>query len=441
MMMSSNINTEYIILKDGDHYNRISKNDTFRDPQAYDISDTDYDILDNMDLISVTRREPNKFTCNFVGSFITPNTKFFSLPKGTELTKENVELVSFILNRYNEIRKNNSTVIKSTSFDASPSGNIQSSKYYYNKLLKTFLDFQTYEFMYPEEKKYIQSKHKMYDGEIDVVETAILQDSKPGYMVYAVNDISRKDWILDDIYYSLLIELIAEHGSDTDKMRFKSTVSVIRNYGYNFGIIDISDANKIVSLIKKHNVSPLHKNIKRTLLDYFNGKLVEKKYPVNILYTKLFQNVWEEMLKTVLKHDKEFNKKLIDTSNPTELHKYSPKGEITTYKNVIPDITSTYNGKKVIFDAKYYKSDDKIFYKEFYEYNNAFGNVYPIIIIMPGNRFQRLYRGVQTVFESFVFTIPIDAAIMDIKNDTDVCINRLQTLINKTTTRRGASGF
>jgi len=411
----------------------------------------------------------NRFVPLFVGEVITPEDKYFSLPKNFEPTDDNVSLFKEVLKRYKKNREGK-TLLTNNKFTISKAGKIVSEKYYFEKLKEYFLDYVTYEFIYPKKPVKTHSKSPISGGKVDVRST--IRNRKrfgPG-ITYNIKDAANDDsWILDDIYWTVIDELSNKYSNDNQIERMKT---ILDDEGYNLKKIDISDSKKMISAINKCETGIIHEPIKRILISYFESLLINESFSINVFYTKLFQNVWEQLVRDGLSHNEEFKKSLSDKFNRKrlivkwfpnleELNKYKSELKINdsniqklengfrlSYEvNVvsIPDLFSEYNSKRFIGDAKYYKDPENSEYnKEFITYNNLTDNMYPMVVFVPKSRTRVLqYRNEEmggSKLELIIISISVKDLINDAINNSSNTIERVHTLISKYT-NRNQTGF
>ena len=70
----------------------------------------------------------NQFKVNFVGELITPDSKFFSLPKNFDITDDNIEIFKKVLKNYT-----GNSLLTNNTFSITKSG-IISERFFYNEL-------------------------------------------------------------------------------------------------------------------------------------------------------------------------------------------------------------------------------------------------------------------------------------------------------------------
>jgi hypothetical protein len=411
------------------------------------------------------------FTPLFVGEIITPEKIIFSVPKNFEETDENIDLFKKILNRYSNIKNNKGeTILFNNQFSVSDDGDIKSERFYFNELKEFFLDFITYEFIYPKDEIIKHSNSPVKSGKLDVPKTMRNKLQKGIGMTYRIKNIkNNKDWNLDDIYWSTIKNLVDNFGTNSEKKEIYDMYYFLLEEGYIINFIDTSNTSNIINNIKKCNVGIIHQHIKRTLLDYYEKRSVDISFKVNVFYTKNFEYVWENLIRDGLKHNPSDFGSLIDKFKKTEtvedyfpnnkkeemqefiknnsakITREYPNGFYIEYeiRDLGPDLFSSYNNYKFIGDAKYYKNPgDNTFDKEFSAYNTIQSNKYPMVILVPGKktiippRFgYRRGSDEGDKRELILFFIDLKSLFLDCINDTDYVINKVQTLIKKRTRR------
>ena len=383
----------------------------------------------------------DKYRINFVGEVITPNNIYFSLPKNMlssddKINNDNVILIKKVLVKY---AKN----IEGKDLVVTRLGSYTSERAYLNKLKEYFLDFITYEFIYPLKRKKVHSKSSVEGGRISIIDTDRNRKRYGGGMTYKTKDvINSDDWMLDDIYYFTIKELENRLGiSQFESKQIDEMTKYLKEEGYNFNtfidgkiyskttkkeLLDFSKTLDVITAIKKSDVGVIHNPIKNTLIEYYENKLkASANSSVNVIFTKNFEKVWELILQDALMDKKsnkfkedeksKFNKREVEEEfiPPSELENKKRQFDILEPKEVedlqvdkwvekrgsryffckkgrllIPDIFVEINeNKKFIGDAKYYKDpSDSNYDKEFYIYNDAQGHKYPMVIFaLPEN--------------------------------------------------------
>lgn len=405
------------------------------------------------------------FLPKFVGELITPENSYFSLPKNFEPTLDNVELFKKVLLRYKDLKKDGKTLLSNNTFTVSPTGKLESEKFYYNELKEYFMDYITYEFIYPKKKISKHSTSPLSGGKIDVLKTVRNQKRFGPGITYNVKDSSNNDnWNLDDIYWSTIKTLHDKYG---DNGEVDDMAQFLESEGYKFKQIDISDTKKIIEDIKKCDIGIIHQPIKNTLLDYFESNKIGERYQLNIFYTNKFQYVWEELVRESLKNNKEFKDSLKDKffriqtltksffseeeanqfvidnkcKNPIINKREGYNVWILRYDvdvSSIPDLFSVFENKRFIGDAKYYRDPENAeFEKEFKTYNTLTDNKYPMVVLVPTSRTGLIQVRKEDPWELIILQVSVKEAIRDAIYAKDTTARRVYTLIDKYTDRRG----
>lgn len=465
----------------------------FIDSRSYPISDypqSDIDFLSRK-LKMTTGSKPlikitgNTFETNFVGEIITPNNKYFSVPKN--FPESEIELFKKVLNKYATIK--GKSIIENNTFIISPSGKMESEKYYYKELKSFFLDYITYEFIYPKKRIKKHSTAPISGGKIDIALTDRFREQRGPGITYNVKDFKNSDdWRLDDIYWSVISYLADKYN---DRREIDEMFNFLDSEGFDIKKIDISDADKILKEIDECEVGIIHNPIKETLISYFKSKSVNStKYTIKVFYTDNFAFVWEEMVRMALKENKYFRNELKDKferkrshdkwfSSNIEIDEFIK--EINKHVNKIKEISRTKSGtgiilkyeidavsrpdlfsewpegsgKRFIGDAKYYNDPEGSEYeKEFITYNRLSNNEYPMLILVPGLRtisldirreesvvVDSLSNNQKTEFELIIFKLSIKDVIDDAVNDKSKVIDYLHMLLwTKEYTKRSPIG-
>ena len=409
-----NQNNEYFFLSESESFELPSKEDIqfLKEFREYGQS-----------LIQEVR---NGHIINFVGEVITPNYVYFSMPKNMAYTEENISLVKRILTKYSVDREGKKMVV-------SRSGSYSSERAYFDKLKSYYLDYITYEFIYPLKKKTIHQNSPIGGAKISILDTVKNRKKYGGGVTYRVKDIKNSDdWLLDDIYYFTLMDLCSKLKiSDYELNEIKSMTKYLIGEGYSFNnirdgkiisnisgsvILDMSDTKKVVEIIKGTDVGVIHYPIKNTLLEYYTNKQKSSTIKsVNVIFTRNFEKVWEMILQDALEDKRstsfreEMKKRFTDVDtyetqinssnindyleeyplNPTDSDpkKWMVKRGSRYFicekgRTFIPDIfVDLGNDKRFIGDAKYYRDPVNADYsKEFGDYNDAQENMYPMVI-------------------------------------------------------------
>jgi len=398
-------------------------------------TESELKFVTSKELIEVRR---DRFWPKFVGEFTTPENSYFSLPKNFEPTEENVELFKKVLTNYKELKgTDGKTLLTNNTFAVSPDGQLKSEKFFYNELKEFFLDYITYEYVYPKKSIKTHSKSPVTGGKIDVFSTMRMRKQKGPGITYKIKDIKNtEDWNLDDIYWSTINELSIKYATDDDKKQISEMRDFLEDQGYVFSTIDISNKDKVIKDINKCDVGIIHQPIKNTLIDYFKSRMVGENFSLNIFYTVKFQYVWEQLVRDTLYHDEDWKDELKDVFlqyKPTK-RKYEEGDVPTTYRDLMPDLFSydKETDKCFIGDAKYYQDpENSHFDKEMYVYNQLIDNKYPMCVFIPSSVTRRLDVREQGDFELIVFRISVKESIEDAVNKTRNTISRIHELIKK----------
>jgi hypothetical protein len=419
----------------------------------------------------------NLFKVNFVGELITPNYSFFSLPKNfkiepPEVLMNNIEIFKKVLNNYK-----GGSLLTNTTFSISKSGEIKSEIFYYNELKYFFLDYITYEFIYPKSLKIKHSSSPMTGGKIDVYQTMKNRKYKGPGISYKIKDVKNsEDWRLDDIYWSTINYLASKYN---DRTEIDEMYNFLKDEGYELKTLsneELLNSKKMIEEISRCDVGIIHNPIKNILLSFFETMTVGSAYKIDAFYTDKFQYVWEDLVKKCLKENKKFREELEPRFKREETRrKWFPNKEevdlfVNTTKTVIdvtseikvgtgirltykikgrsiPDLFSYYEDRnlKFIGDAKYYQDPENAdFEKEFKTYNALVENKYPMVVFVPGDITRVLHVREEKselvdgqVYELIIFNISVQEAIQDAVNETDFTIIKVQNLIDKNTERKG----
>jgi hypothetical protein len=248
-------------------------------------------------------------------------------------------------------------------------------------------------------------------------------------------------------------------------------------------LLDFSNTNDVITAIKKSDVGVIHNPIKNTLIEYYENKQkASANSSVNVIFTKNFEKVWELILQDVLEkrygvNSNEFRSELKDSFNKVEIiEKFIPINLVQSNLNeyplleeepdenssikkwmfkrgsryftcqkirlLLPDIfVELQDGRRFLGDAKYYKDPSNSNYdKEFYIYNKAQDNIYPMVIfaipdgenidmtIVPRNGYRRSGEN-----ELLIITVCVRDLINDAINNDSVVLSRSISLIEKYT--------
>ena len=403
----------------------------------------------------------SQYKINFVGEIITPENKFFSLPKNFDKNEENVSLIKIVLKDYKVI--SGKSLITNNTFIVSKTGEVKSEKFYYQELKSYFLDFITYEFIYPKKAVKTHSSNPVSGGKIDIFSTLRNRKKMGPGITYKVKDVKNTEgWNLDDIYWSVIDYLSSKYNdrNEVDEMKY-----FLESEGYKFKTIDISDSKKMMEDINKCDVGIIHNPIKNTLLSYFQSTGVSESYKINAFYTDNFAFVWEEICRHALKENTKFRKELETKFFRKERRRkwFASESELNSFVNAnrikvinkeelinglrleyeidvksIPDIFSEYNGKRFIGDAKYYQDpENSEFEKEFRTYNTLINNKYPMVVFTPSKRTRVLHVRQEGDLELVIFSVSVEEAISDaIKKENSLIEKVHMFLYDKGYTRR-----
>jgi len=408
-------------------------------------TENELNFVESKNLIEVKR---DRFFPKFVGELITTENSYFSLPKNFDPTNENIELFKKVLERYKDLKGlDGKTLLTNNSFIVYSDGEIKSEKFYYNELKEFFLDYITYEFVYPKKtiKKHSTSPQR---GKIDVLSTIRNRNQKGPGITYNIKDIINSDeWNLDDIYFTIVKDLQSKFGTDDDEKQINEITQNLEDDGYNLKLIDLSDFKKIIRDVEKCEVGIIHQPIKNTILDYLESKTIGENFKINAFYTLKFQYVWEEIVRTSLKHSDsfqtEFNEVFKDFPTKSVFISNIEGDDVMVDRKLYPDLFSEFDGKRFVGDAKYYKDpENSDFGKEMYAYNQAINNQYPMCVFVPSSNTTRVDVRRHGDFELIVFKISVKDAISDAVNNSDRIISKIQMLVSKNTRRKGnKTGF
>ena len=400
----------------------------------------DIDFLESKELIKYIDRF--NLLIKFVGEIMTPTTNYFSLPKSFDISEqisdqqliENIKLVNEVLKEFKITEPDKKYLKINQSFDIA-GANLKSDIFYYRKLKEYFLDYTTYEFIYPKEKKEVHSK-KPLKGRIDFIKTQLNKKRYGGGITYKVNDIENStEWNLDDIYYTTLIELSKEHGSKIDKEKIQDMKEYLEDEGFvinlDQSVVDYFQTksdnikNQIFNIIKKIEVSDIHFPVKNALLGFYKLAAIKEKYDILSFHTLGFNWLWENIAKKVLKDNKQFKES--ETLIPPTIN-----GKEVPLK---PDIFSYYNNYKFIGDLKYYTKPEKgfkkeEFAKEWFLYDRATENQYNIIVFIPSDKTEIIGFKKSDLDELITMNLSLKDVLSDMINKTNKCITDVQNLIN-----------
>ncbi|NBX78532.1 hypothetical protein EBQ93_04150 [bacterium] len=466
----------------------------FTESELEEIDSEDVEFFNNFNLDKdpLISRVSNKWRINFVGEVETPINRYFSLPKNMTDKKGAVEDIKKVLNN-----KNFTTSVDGESLLLTNEGNFESNRVYFEKLKSYFLDFITYGFIYPSSPVKVHSNSPIRGAKISVIDTMRNRKRFGTGLTYKTKDVKNSDgWILDDIYYHTLKQMEKSlMVSESDKREIELMYQYLLSEGYNINqlvdgkiisnktkkeILDFNDTEKVLEKILKNQVGIVHNPIKNTLIEYYTNKQkASANLKVKVILTKKFEIVWQKLLKEALNHSEKFenderklfkDKEIIEDFIPShKLSEYQlkivegdsvPEGDdnwIAKRGNryfhcrkgrlFIPDIfVQLSDGRKFLGDAKYKKDpSDANYDKEFYLYNDAQENQYPMVIfalpesgnidqtIVPRNGFRRSPKGDGTFRELLIITVSVKDVIDDALNSGSKVLTKSIELIDKYT--------
>ena len=404
---------------------------------------------------SLIKKSGDRFKIQFVGEVKTPTRLYFSFPKNMissspEENKKNKDLIKSVLEEYRNDSTGKRLVITSV-------GSYTPERAYFEKLKEYFLDYITYEFIYPLKKKKVHSTSPVSGGRVSVLDTVRNRQRYGVGVTYKTKDVvNSDDWMLDDIYLFTLYQIQDRiQVTPEERKQISDMVKYLEDEGYSFNnivgskiisketkkeLLDLTDDKAVEKAIQKSEVGVIHYPIKEVLLEYYvNKQKAAAKSSVNVIFTKNFEKVWEQILQDALQSSssfkseytplfrdteseekfipesqleissnqdqvkyKEKNKsyKLVQETDPEYQNLKSDKDEdFFVFRNgryffceaertLIPDIFVELDQEKnqserrrFIGDAKYYKDpSDANYDKEFYLYNDAQNNKYPMVV-------------------------------------------------------------
>lgn len=452
------------------------------EPKTEITDESDYKYLREKELI---KEKDSKFYTDFVGEVKTPNNSYFSLPKNFDRNnKNNIKIIRDVLD---EFEKSMNPEWKSLTFnqyfEPKLEGNFESDKYYYNELKNYFLDYITYEFIYPLNKLKVHSGSPIKGGKMDVLSSVQNRKRFGTGFTYLVKDIKNSDeWMIDDIYYYTLESLCNKYGTESDKKDIKEMKDYLDSEGYEI-LLDESGnpttfenkypdltSDDLIESIHKSQVGSIHYPIRDTLLEYYEGrKLKETSYKIRVFYSTNFEKVWEELVKKALYQNSDFEKQIYEefplfnkfetvskwyknSELESKLSSLKSKGAKISNDNpnmiewqersLEPDVFSYFNfqnGPDISFigDAKYYNDINSEFGKEMNEYNDAMQNKYPMCVFCCGNITTVHKKRKTGDKELIVFSLSTEEAISDAIKGSSNLIRKVHHLINKYTDRKG----
>lgn len=432
----------------------------------------------------------NKFVINFVGEVVTPNYVYFSMPKNMGYTMDNVELVKNILSKYSRDKDGKKLVVSKT-------GSYNPERAYFDKLKGYYLDFITYEFIYPLKKKIVHQNSPIPGSKLSIIDTDRNRKRYGSGITYKVKNIKNsEDWLLDDIYYYTILDLSNKlKVSEKDVSEIKSMTKYLIGEGYVFNkieddciisnttnkiLLDMRDLKKVIDTIQKSEVGVIHYPVKNILLEYYKYKKSSTTIKsLNVFFTRNFEKVWEMILQDALETErsKTFrmemdpyfsnnvgNRYVISPSNVEMFKREYPlidgesegldkwmeesKGRyfiIEKDGNLEPDIfVELVDGRRFIGDAKYYNNPiESDYLKEMYSYNRAQGNKYPMVIFASPKDDQSetkiaYPRGNRRdgLYELIILLVCVQDVVSDVINGTRKVLGQSVYLIDKYTRRK-----
>ena len=294
----------------------------------------------------IEKYKDSKYRINFVGEVITPNNIYFSMPKNMPMTKDNILLIKKVLVKYTKDKEGKSLVV-------SKQGTYSSERAYFNKLKDCFLDFITYEFIYPLKKKLVHSNSPIPGGRVSIIDTVRNRNRFGTGVSYKTKDIENSDdWMLDDIYYHTLKELESKLKiSDYEKKQIEDMKNYLNSEGYNLNLLtdgkikskkdekillDLSNTQQVIEAINKSQVGVIHYPIKNTLIEYYENKQKAIAQPsLDVIFTKNFEKVWEIILQDALMREKSklFEQREKSKFNKREIEEeFIPSSEVESKK-------------------------------------------------------------------------------------------------------------
>lgn len=398
-----------------------------------DFYESDIDFLrKNVSASSEKRQNPlvelsgGKVKIMFVGELITPNAHYVSVPKNFPITEENVGLTIRMINKYKDLKKDGTSLMSNFSFSYSKEG-IKSDMFFYKKLKEFFLDYITYEFIYPKKRKQVHSPRPISNSKIDIVKTEMDFGRKGPGITYLVKDTKNSEkWNLDDIYLTTLLSLMDEFGSDSDRKKIENMLIFIKEQGYEVKNIEIEE--DVIDQIKSCDIGIKHYPIANALISYYEGKKLSDRYTVKAFYTKNFEYVWEYFSRIVFRYSDSFKREVLSEG----IEKLTIKdfsGEVVEHDDIRPDVFSDFDGHRFVGDCKYYRNLEGDFYKEMYEYNIALGDKYPMAIFVPSSVTKMAYRRRRSIHELYIIKISIEEVIEDAMNGTDFVIRSVHEIL------------
>ena len=415
----------------------------FTESEIYEIDSTDdvnflLEFKEPESKNSLITKAGDKWKINFVGEVKTPNATYFSFPKNVydENLSNKQEIVTDLLEILK--RKDLTTTQEGKSLSINRTGNYSAERIYFEKLKSYFLDFITYEFIYPQNPKKVHSRRPI-GSKISVFDTVRNKKRFGSGITYRMKDVSNSDdWMLDDIYYHTLQIMKNRLGvSFQEERELNRMCEYLKDEGYEINpmidnliisksgkpILDMSDSTEVLKKIKSSDVGIIHIPIKNTLIEYYDElSKSSSTNSVNVIFTSNFEKVWERMIQKSLTCDstssKNFKSELEKNFSGTQIYErptstqekdnYVRSGLLVnpdarelsdlnqkkwiSFRNgrwwynseediLLPDIFVDYDNKRFIGDAKYYKDPlNANFQKEFDTYNRCQNNQYPMVV-------------------------------------------------------------
>jgi len=416
-------NKEYIVFNDSE----------IIDLESLDKNDKDFLIKESL----IKFKSFTEASISFVGEVLTPSTNFLTLPKNLSISDKTINITLKMLSEFKSLKRDNKTLFTNKSFSPNKNGELKSEQFYFNKLLKFFLDYITYEFYYDKERKHIHSTHKL-NGYVQPMKTNLNNEQFGPGVTYKVKN--KEETIFGNIYYSTLKDLSEKYASDRESKQIKDMLEYLNEEDYTIKYTDISDEDRLKEILKTE-VDDIHQPIKKTLIDYYENKNITDITSIYAFYSSKFQYVWEFFTQKVLKHSNDFEKHFGKMVKPARYKVYEEYiQDEPEYKNIRPDIFSKNGNKLFIGDAKYYNKITSDYDKEQYQYNIAFENKYPMIIFAPSietkyyTKYTQKYR--DEVFELLIFKISVSDVILDVLNKTTITLDKIYNILPQHTKRQ-----
>ena len=399
------------------------------------LTEQEIEFLTKNELIEIHN---NNFYPKFVGEFSTPGENFFSLPKNFNKTNKNISIIEKVLTNYKDLTdENQKSILINNRFKVDQSGDVKSEKYYYTQLRDFFLDYITYEYIYPKKRKTIHSRVPIKGGRVDPLKTEMNRKRLGAGITYKVKDFANNDdWLLDDIYFYTIKYLAEKYASDRELKSIHEMKDFLDESGYNIKSLERKDKEFIIKNIEKCEVGIIHNPIKNTLLDFWEFKTLDT-FKIKAFYSKHFQFIWEDLCRTTLKHDDYFKEEIERISKrPITISIENDEILDTKELKLYPDVFSRFKGKWFVGDAKYYKdyAKDK-FEKELYSYNVLIDNKYPLVILIPNKKTTIKSKRKHIQYELLIIHISVEEAIEDAIKNSNRTLNKIHKIIEKNSKR------